>query len=60
MRKCANMTIRHLDGTLGHWIRGTTNAFLAKPNSVFSAVKRKARGFRSTEGLTPMLYFAAG
>ena len=60
MRKCANMIIRHLDGILGHWIRGTTNAFLEGLNSVFSAVKRKARGFRSTENLITMLYFTAG
>jgi hypothetical protein len=29
-------------------------------NSVFSAVKRKARGFRSTDNLIAMLYFTAG
>ena len=40
--------------------RGTTNAFLEGLNSVFSAVKRKARGFRSTENLITMLYFTAG
>jgi hypothetical protein len=45
---------------LGHWVRGTTNAFLAGLNSVFSAVKRKARGFRSTDNLITMLYFTAG
>jgi hypothetical protein len=28
-------------------------------NSVFSAVKRKARGFRSTDNLIAMLYFTA-
>ena len=29
-------------------------------NSVFSAVKRKARGFRSTKNLIAMLYFTSG
>ena len=29
-------------------------------NSVFSAVKRKARGFRSVKNLITMLYFTAG
>lgn len=60
MRKCAEMITRHLAGILGHWVRGTTNAFLEGLNSVFSAVKRKARGFRSTENLITMLYFTAG
>ena len=60
MRKCADMITRHLDGILGHWVRGTTNAFLEGLNSVFSAVKRKARGFRSTDNLITMLYFTAG
>lgn len=43
-----------------NWVRGTTNAFLEGLNSVFSAVKRKARGFRSTDNLITMLYFTAG
>lgn len=60
MCKGANMITGHLDGILGHWVRGTTNAFLEGLNSVFSAVKRKARGFRSTDNLITMLYFTAG
>ena len=60
MVKTANMIERHLDGVMAHWIRRTTNAFLEGLNSVFSAVKRKARGFRSTENLIAMLYFTAG
>lgn len=60
MRKCADMITNHLDGILGHWLHGTTNAFLEGLNSVFSAVKRKARGFRSTDNLITMLYFTAG
>jgi len=59
MRKCADMITRHLPGILGHWVRRTTNAFLEGLNSVFSAVKRKARGFRSIENLITMLYFTA-
>ena len=35
-------------------------AFMEGLNSVFSAVKRKARGYRSTEYLVTMLYFVAG
>lgn len=60
MVKTARMIERHLDGIMAHWILRTTNAFLEGLNSVFSAVKRKARGFRSTENLIAMLYFTAG
>ncbi|MBC7368396.1 MAG: transposase [Undibacterium sp.] len=35
--------------------RHTTNAFLEGLYSVFSAVRRKARGFRSTENPITML-----
>ena len=60
MVACAKMIESHLPGILAHWKRGTTNAFLEGFNSVFSAVKRKARGFRSTDNLIAMLYFTAG
>jgi hypothetical protein len=46
--------------TKTHWTHRTTNAFMEGLNSVFSAVKRKARGFRSTKNLIAMLYFTAG
>ena len=59
MVKCAGMIERHLEGILAHWRNKTTNAFLEALNSVFSAVKRKARGFRSTDNLIAMLYFTA-
>jgi len=39
---------------------GLTNAFMEGLNSVFSATKRKARGYRSTTHLITMLYFTAG
>jgi hypothetical protein len=39
---------------------GLTNAFLEGLNSVFSATKRKARGYRSITHLLTMLYFTAG
>lgn len=60
MVKTARMIERHLDGVMAHWINRTTNAFMEGLNSVFSAVKRKARGFRSSENLITMLYFTAG
>jgi transposase len=60
MRKAATMVERHLGGILGHWQHGLTTAFLEGLNSLFSATKRKARGYRSSEYQTAMLYFIAG
>jgi transposase len=59
-RKAADMVARHLEGILGHWQEGLTTAFLEGLNSLFSATKRKARGYRSPEDQTAMLYFVAG
>jgi transposase len=59
MVKCAGMVERHLEGILAHWEGHITNAFMEGLNSVFSAVKRKARGFRSVDNLVVMLYFHA-
>ena len=60
MVKLAQMIERHLAGILAHWKWGLTNAFMEGLNSVFSATKRKARGYRSTIHLITMLYFTAG
>jgi transposase len=57
MVRCAGMVERHLEGILAHWQGRITNAFMEGLNSVFSAVKRKARGFRSLQNLIAMLYF---
>lgn len=60
MRKAAAMVERHLEGILAHWQQGLTTAFMEGLNSLFSAVKRRARGYRSSEYQTAMLYFVAG
>jgi transposase len=60
MRKMANLVEKHLAGILAHWKWRLTNAFMEGLNSVFSATKRKARGYRSTTHLITMLYFTAG
>lgn len=60
MVKLAQMVEDHLEGILAHWKWGITNAFMEGLNSVFSATKRKARGYRSTVHLITMLYFVAG
>ncbi|MBI5774937.1 MAG: ISL3 family transposase [Verrucomicrobia bacterium] len=60
MVKFAESVERHLEGILAHWKHRVTNAFMEGLNSVFSAVKRRARGFRSFEYLRTMLYLVAG
>ena len=60
MVRVAKMVKRHLKGILGHWKEGLTTAFLEGLNSLFSATKRKARGYRTTKNLLAMLYFVAG
>jgi transposase len=60
MLRLAKMIQNHLRGILAHWKWGVTNAFMEGLNSVFSATKRKARGYRSTPHLITMLYFTAG
>ena len=60
MWKVAQMIENHLEGILAYWKTQTTNAFMEAINSVFSAIKRRARGFRSISYLTTMLYFLFG
>jgi transposase len=60
MRQTADMVERHLEGILTYWQQGLTTAFMEGLNSLFSATKRKARGYRSTEYQVAMLYFVAG
>lgn len=60
MKRAAQMIETHLDGILAYWQHHTTNAFLEGLNSVFSAIKRKARGYRSSRIFIAMLYFIAG
>jgi transposase len=60
MVKLKEMIERHLKGILAHWKWGITNAFMEGLNSVFSATKRRARGYRSSVYLIAILYFTAG
>ena len=60
MARAARMIEGHLEGILAHWTQGLTTAFMEGLNSLFSAVKRKARGYRSVEYMTTVLYFVAG
>jgi len=57
----ADTTGKHLEGTLAHRTSGGLSiGYLEGLNSVFSAVKRKACGYRSSEHVIAMLYFVAG
>jgi len=60
MLKLKEMIERHLKGILAHWKWGLTNAFMEGLNSVFSATKRRARGYRSSTYLITILYLIAG
>ena len=60
MVKVAEMIDTHLEGVLAYWTAKVTNAFLEGLNSLFSATKRKARGYRTTRYFKAMLYFVAG
>lgn len=60
MIKLSEMVKTHIKGITAHWKWGVTNAFMEGLNSVFSATKRKARGYRSTVHLITMLYLVAG
>ena len=60
MLKLAQMIEDHLKWILAYWKWGLTNAFMEGLNSVFSATKRKARGYRSAVYLITMLYFTVG
>jgi hypothetical protein len=55
MSRAARMIERHLEGILAHWNQGLTTAFMEGLNRLFSAVKRKARGYRSADYMTTML-----
>lgn len=60
MVKLAEMVERHMEGILAHWKNGLTTGFLEGLNSLFSATKRKARGYKSSVYQIAMLYFVAG
>ena len=60
MSKTVDTIQKHWDGILAYWNSGKlTTAYLEGLNSVFSAVKRKARGFKNTDNLITMNYLVA-
>jgi len=60
MVAAAKSILSHFEGIISFASSRITNAFMEGLNSVFSAVKRKARGYRSNKNLIIMLYFVAG
>ena len=60
MLRVAKLVEKHVAGILAYWHGHITNAFMEGLNSVFSAVKRRARGYRTIRNIIAMLYFVAG
>ncbi len=57
---CRSDDRRALGGYSGPLDSRADDGLMEGLNSLFSAVKRKARGYRSVEYMTTMLYFVAG
>ena len=60
MVAAAESILSHFDGIMSFAHSRITNAFMKGINSVFSAVKRKARGSRSNKNRIIMRYFVSG
>lgn len=60
MAQAARMVESHLEGIFAHWAQGLTTAFMEGLNSLYSAVKRRVRGYRTVEYMIAMLHLAAG
>jgi len=60
MARATRMVEGHLEGILAQLTRGLMTAFMECLNSLFSAAKRKARGYQTVEYMSSMLYFVTG
>jgi transposase len=60
MARAAQTVEGLLEGIIAQWTRGLTIAFMEGLNSLFSALKREARGYRTVEYMTATLYIVAG
>jgi transposase len=60
MVQVAQMVERHLEGILAHWKEGLTTAFMEGLNSLFSATKRKARGYGRFQTIRTVIFMIAG
>jgi transposase len=60
LARATRMFEGYLEGISAHWTRGVTIAFMEGLNSLFSAAKRKERGYRTVEYVIAMVYLVAG
>ena len=58
--RAARIIEGRLAGILAHWTHGLTTTYMKGLNSLLSAVRRKARGYRTVEYMTDIVYFDAG
>ena len=59
IEKVAGMIERHWAGILAYWTHHTTNSWLEALNSLLQAIKRRARGYRTSTNLIRIIYFVA-
>ncbi|WP_309386022.1 transposase [Cerasicoccus frondis] len=59
MKRAAMSIRKHLEGIIAFAHGRLSNTYMEAVNSVFSAVKRRARGYRTTKNLINILYFTA-
>ncbi|NSW91727.1 MAG: transposase [Firmicutes bacterium] len=60
MKEVAEALMRHKDKILAYFKNRVTNAICEGISSMIQAAKRKARGFRTFEGFSSMIYLVAG
>lgn len=60
MKEAAQTLMRHKDRILAYFTDRLTNAICEGINSLVQAAKRKARGYRTLQGYTAMIYLIAG
>ena len=60
MKQAAQSLLRHKEQIIAYFQERITNAICEGINSMIQAAKRKARGYRTYEGYTAMIYLIAG
>ena len=60
MKQAAQSLLRHKEQIISYFQERITNAICEGINSMIQAAKRKARGYRTYEGYTAMIYLIAG
>lgn len=60
MKQAAQSLLRHKEQIIAYFQEHITNAICEGINSMIQAAKRKARGYRTYEGYTAMIYLIAG